>query len=370
MPDFSLLQSPNFAQSALSGYQAGRAMGRQQRTDAALAAYGKDPDAGIKAASSFDPALGKELSDLNRDTKARDALSRVYNTTAPQTGATPLTAPTAHQAGGQLNQAALADLARYDPQQAMAIQKFAQTASKEQFDMAANHAGVKAQGAAYLMQFPEGPERVAALQRIAPQLQSYGFRPEELAQARLDDASLKADQAFGLSFKEITDNARDDSKIVWHQQGEQPSFATNGRGVPVGNANPYAGNRGGVAPRPVSSKSDYDALPPGASYIAPDGSQRVKGGAAQSGTATFPDPMNGPGRMTSGRRTVAGNAAVGGVPNSAHLRGDAFDVTGTTEAALRGYYGPGARLLNEGDHIHVTLPGYGRVPLYGKRGAR
>lgn len=69
--------------------------------------------------------------------------------------------------------------------------------------------------------------------------------------------------------------------------------------------------------------------------------------------------------FTSGRRTYAGNRAVGGVPNSAHLYGNAADFTAPMSEVQAAF--PGMRVLDEGDHRHVSGFG-GTVPYHGNKG--
>jgi hypothetical protein len=68
--------------------------------------------------------------------------------------------------------------------------------------------------------------------------------------------------------------------------------------------------------------------------------------------------------FTSGRRTHRGNKLVGGVKNSDHLHGTAADFTAPL-SAVRAMF-PNARILDEGDHRHVS--GLSDVPYHGNKG--
>lgn len=83
----------------------------------------------------------------------------------------------------------------------------------------------------------------------------------------------------------------------------------------------------------------------------------------------FSLPKLSSGVMTSGRRTPEGNLAVGGVPNSDHLIGDAADFDGPDlGAVLREVQGLGVdRAFIHDGHVHAKKKGWG-VPYFGKRG--
>jgi len=64
------------------------------------------------------------------------------------------------------------------------------------------------------------------------------------------------------------------------------------------------------------------------------------------------------GTLTSWYRDPARNAACGGVGSSLHLRGLAIDVVPAAGQRLRAriaFQSTGLRVLDEGDHLHVSL---------------
>lgn len=76
--------------------------------------------------------------------------------------------------------------------------------------------------------------------------------------------------------------------------------------------------------------------------------------------------------MTSGRRTVEGNRAVGGVPNSGHLRGTDVDYDGpdlnAVLAEVRTLPGFEKAFIHKG-HVHTRGRGW-NVPYFGTNGTK
>lgn len=207
MPDFSLLNTPNFAQAALGGYQAGRQIGQQKRTDEALALYAKNPEAGVEAISALDPERGERLREAARERQVREASSKALMPSTDPNASSALT----------INKEALGDLARLDPKMALSLQEFAMKGDEAQQKRVAAHLAVKANAADALLQLPPGEQRQQAFEQLRPQLLQQGFTPEELAQADLSDNILVRDKLMGMTFEQrlkaqdtAADNARQD----------------------------------------------------------------------------------------------------------------------------------------------------------------
>lgn len=254
MADFSLLAAPNFAQAALGGYQAGKAIGKQRRVDAALQTYSTDPDAGITALETADPALADQLQ-KNRDRReTRQALQKVFTPAAPVPAAAigqdggAVTAPPAAMptppmtAGPQINQSALQQLFAVDPVAASRIQDFASKANKEQQAQL-----VESQDALYsvaigLKGLPYD-QRKAKLQQLMPVLAQHHVTPDQVAGFDPTDENIDVQANLALGVKgvfdhqdKLADNSRADRNAdrMDRRAAEQTDIARAGLGVRQG----------------------------------------------------------------------------------------------------------------------------------------
>jgi hypothetical protein len=148
----------------------------------------------------------------------------------------------------------------------------------------------------YLSQYPEA-QRPQMLQHVMPMLVQAGIKPEQITQANLSDDGLKGYQGMAIDFDKMVDNelARREfeaGKVVTPQPG-----ASALRVMPDGRVETLiAGNDGthragepvNGGPATPKSKAEFDALPPGALFIDPNGIQRTKpGGPTPSASGGF-----------------------------------------------------------------------------------
>lgn len=210
--DFSQARTPNFAQALIGGHTAGLAV-VQARDKAAL-----------------------EKRKLDREDRATNALGRVFAApdtapalpAAPPTDGAALAGPDAQSAppvpmrqdGLMVNQQALRDYAAIDPDGAMKLAEFAFKADKQNIEQAKAHGELKARAAFALRRVPAGPKREAAFAAMKPQLASMGFAESDLMQARIDDASLDKDIAFGMTISDLI-SADDKTRNFDAQQADR-----------------------------------------------------------------------------------------------------------------------------------------------------
>lgn len=88
-----------------------------------------------------------------------------------------------------------------------------------------------------------------------PILEATGADPQIIAQFNPTnptqlDAAINTAQTIAQQIEQ--------RKVVWHQQGEQPSFATDSMGRPIGSQNPYANGSPAPAPAPAA-QGGFDA---------------------------------------------------------------------------------------------------------------
>lgn len=254
MPDFGVLQMPNFVQAALGGYQAGQAIGKQRRLDSALGGVDFGRPETIMPVLQADPELGvsllgasSKIAAATRESAVREATSNFLmdrlGKGAAKGGGQAISAPGSGVTGPVPSSAMPADpngdivvtakaagptpeeqLIRADPQAWLDIQgnlgKLDENHRKAIAE-AADAQGTVAQGA---MALPY-EQRRAYIQQNAGFLAAHGVTQAEIDGFDPTDAALKAqsDQALGVKGildqrDKAADNARADATLDLSRQ--------------------------------------------------------------------------------------------------------------------------------------------------------
>jgi len=133
----------------------------------------------------------------------------------------------------------------------------------------------------------------------APAMQAQRQRQQELADEQRKAAQGYATWTAQQDYKRQNPDTPDIVERMQALDGVEKglgatyarNYAANGGGIGAPVTIPGQGTYikdTGAQPPALRSRADYDALPPGSPYIAPDGSHRVKGGApSPAGGATF-----------------------------------------------------------------------------------
>jgi hypothetical protein len=196
--------------------------------------------------------------------------------------------------------------------------------------------------------------RQALYEHIAPGLAQMGYKPEEIAQLQNADLSDQALSVFRGQVKLQLEKIGND--VVGFTPSGQSRVLYQGE-----DAAPKHDWKERINADGSSTWIDLNA-PPGAPATAPTSvtTNTPASGASGSAISTGLDRLGKLGvTMTSAYRSPEHNADVGGVANSQHLTGQAVDLVppkGMSMAQLAAAAQqsmPGAKVINENDHVHV-----------------
>jgi peptidase M15-like protein len=302
------------------------ALMKRVQTQHALQAYLANPndDGAYNALASFDPQAAATIQQQQM-LRRKMSLEQEAEQRRIQAGT--------QAAGGDIQGGMKTALSGGDTDFADALSKLDDNQKKAAADF-----WTKAGPVAYkLSQIKDPAQRQALWNDARPILQSEGADPALLD--KFDPTNEGQVNAAVLTAQKVSDLI-EQGKIVWHQQGENPSFATDALGHPIGSQNPAAGHSAPAAPVHTEGRP-----------AAPD----LK--AATSLGGHF-------GTVTSAKRSPEHNREVGGVPNSYHLSGHAIDIArkpGVSHSeVVQGFRSAGYEILeqlDEGDHSHIALAG-------------
>jgi hypothetical protein len=239
------------------------------------------------------------------------------------------------------------------PEELQTVQTYSQTAATQNLAERQRRAGNYVSVLTAIGNIQDPAQRLAAAQRQAPM---FGLDPNTITLEQVSPEFLEAQRIQALGLVEYLNQQREQEKM------ERPMFSPFGVYMPRGTTP----NQMGVGEQP-----EYvDRLPPGvrprpnqpSSAPAVGGGERnqpvgVSFRSSQEADSVITNLIPGV-RVTSGARSPADNRRVGGAPNSFHLQDRARDLVppaGMTVGQLAAkLQQAGFRVLNEGNHVHVS----------------
>lgn len=267
---------------------------------------------------------------------------------------------------------AMTRLAQFNPQAAMQMQERQAAAAKEQRLTAALTGAQKGDPRALDELFVLAPDMwkrfddrqrdgiKASTSYMAQSAFQVGRLPEEQRAAAWTQAVRQA-EASGMDIPAYLEGYSPQAlnqalAVAEKTEAYIKQFEPDWRAVPAGgyleNVNPLS--------NPNIGQGGQGAVPP-----PPPGFTLDNGGQTATPSATFSGGFRGISgeRVTSTLRSPARNRAVGGAPNSYHLRGQARDSVPPPGMSMAAYaaqlqrLNPDMDVINEGDHVHMEPRG-------------